>query len=90
MRFGDELQSNSHLLFYPGEIYLALFNLNNDETTISVKMSDLSKGLPYRNSNISSCAGTEIWGGKDYGVIKDTLSIAVEMHGCALFVLRCT
>ncbi|KAL8155462.1 hypothetical protein AgCh_000741 [Apium graveolens] len=73
-----------------GEIYLALFNLNNDETIISLKMSDLSKGLPYRNSNISSCAGTEIWGGKDYGLIKDTLSVALEMHGCALFVLRCT
>ncbi|KAK1401772.1 Alpha-galactosidase [Heracleum sosnowskyi] len=73
-----------------GKIYLAFFNLNHDETIISVKMSDLLKGLPYQNSNISSCAGTEIWGGKDYGVIKDTLSIAVEMHGCALFVLRCT
>ncbi|KAL1802240.1 hypothetical protein ACET3Z_030887 [Daucus carota] len=73
-----------------GEIFLALFNLNPDETTISVKMSDLSKGLPYSNWTISSCGAYEIWRDKYYGIIKKTLSVAVETHGCALFVLRCT
>uniref|UniRef100_A0A3N7FLE9 Alpha-galactosidase n=1 Tax=Populus trichocarpa TaxID=3694 RepID=A0A3N7FLE9_POPTR len=72
-----------------GEIYVALFNLNSEKTVISATISDLTKALPGKNLNATSCFGREVWSGKDFGEIKDSISMEVEMHGCALFVLNC-
>ncbi|CAK7332521.1 unnamed protein product [Dovyalis caffra] len=72
-----------------GEIYVALFNLNSEKTVISAKISDMSKALPGRNLNWTSCHGGEVWSKKDFGDIKDLISVEVEVHGCALFVLDC-
>ncbi|KAG5236188.1 alpha-galactosidase [Salix suchowensis] len=72
-----------------GEVYVALFNLNSEKTVISATISDLTGALPGRSLNATSCHGTEVWSGKDLGEIKDSISMEVEMHGCALFVLNC-
>lgn len=69
-----------------GEIYIAFFNLNPKKTVISAKTSDLAKVLPGKN--FVSCKGREVWSGQDF-VVKDSISMAVESHGCALFVLYC-
>ena len=71
-----------------GEIYLAFFNLNNAKTAISAEIADLGKALPGWKLN-PSCKGTEIWSGKDFGVMQKSVSTEVETHGCALFVLNC-
>ncbi|KAI9169986.1 hypothetical protein LWI28_020612 [Acer negundo] len=72
-----------------GEIYVAFFNLNTEKTVISTSISDLAKALPRENLNRASCKCREVWSGKDYGVIKQSISTAVETHGCVLFVLNC-
>lgn len=72
-----------------GEIYVAFFNLNPEKTVISAKVSDMAKVFPGKNLNQTSCKGREIWSGKDFGVTKDSISMAVEIHGSALFVLNC-
>ncbi|XP_011034052.1 PREDICTED: uncharacterized protein LOC105132323 isoform X2 [Populus euphratica] len=72
-----------------GQIYVALFNLNSVKIVISVKTSDMAKVLPGRNFNGTSCHGREVWSGKDFGKIEDLISMGVEVHGCALFVLNC-
>ncbi|PON40445.1 Glycoside hydrolase [Parasponia andersonii] len=72
-----------------GEVYVAFFNLNPVTTVISAKISDLAKALPSANLNESSCKYREVWSGKDYGVANQSISIAVETHGTALFVLNC-
>ncbi|KAL3726404.1 hypothetical protein ACJRO7_031317 [Eucalyptus globulus] len=71
-----------------GEIFLAFFNLNSDDMTISTLVSDLAKGLPGRT--VSSCTGYEIWSGTR--IDRPTLysiSRLVESHDCALYVLNC-
>ncbi|KAM7464678.1 hypothetical protein LguiA_032799 [Lonicera macranthoides] len=74
-----------------GEIYVAFFNLNSGKTLISARISDLVKAFPSKKLKVdASCSGQEVWSGRDFGVIKDTLSTTVEMHGCALFVLNCS
>ncbi|KAA8529650.1 hypothetical protein F0562_034250 [Nyssa sinensis] len=72
-----------------GEIYVAFFNLNPKKTIISAKLSDITKALPSKNLKDVSCMGKEVWSGKDLGVINQSISMAVETHGCALFVLNC-
>ncbi|EOY00670.1 Melibiase family protein [Theobroma cacao] len=71
-----------------GEIYLAFFNLNPEKTMISANIADLAKVVMRKNLNGASCKYREIWSGK-YGATKQLISIAVEMHGSALFVLLC-
>ncbi|GAY36223.1 hypothetical protein CUMW_020720 [Citrus unshiu] len=71
-----------------GEIYLAFFNLNNAKTTIWAEIADLSKAIPGWKIK-PPCKGTEIWSGKDFGVMKKSVWAEVETHGCALFVLNC-
>lgn len=70
-----------------GEIYLAFFNLSNEKTEIYAKTSYLGKILPDRR--IESCKGTEVWSGKNVITTQGTISMDVEIHGCALFVLNC-
>ncbi|KAK3005257.1 hypothetical protein RJ639_017023 [Escallonia herrerae] len=72
-----------------GEIYVALFNLNPRKTVVSTNIADLAKALPSRHLTGDSCSGQEVWTGKDYVAIK-SISVAVEAHGCALFVLNCS
>ncbi|XP_057948798.1 uncharacterized protein LOC131144274 [Malania oleifera] len=72
-----------------GEIYVAFFNLNAEKTVISAKISDLAKVFPRRNFSGVSCNHSEVWSGQDFGVTQSLISIAVEIHGCALFVLNC-
>ncbi|KAF2292786.1 hypothetical protein GH714_028939 [Hevea brasiliensis] len=73
-----------------GEIYVAFFNLNPEKTIISAKISDMAKVFPGKNWNQTSCRCREVWSGKDFGVLKDSITMAVEMHGSALFVLNST
>ncbi|KAL2547103.1 Melibiase family protein [Forsythia ovata] len=72
-----------------GEIYVAFFNLNPGKTVISTKITDLAKALPGGNLNTASCKCREEWSGKDFGVVKESLSIELASHGTALFVLNC-
>ncbi|KAF9603117.1 hypothetical protein IFM89_033842, partial [Coptis chinensis] len=73
-----------------GEIYLSFFNLSPGKMVISTKISDLDKVLPHRNLIPGSCKYWEVWTGKDYGVAKETISLAVATHDCALLVLECS
>ncbi|XP_030960864.1 uncharacterized protein LOC115982415 [Quercus lobata] len=72
-----------------GEIYVAFFNLNPVKTVISAMISDLARVVPGKKFNGTSCNCKEVWSGKDFGVIKQSISMTVEVHGCALFVLNC-
>nr|GMD24628.1 Glycoside hydrolase [Ipomoea batatas] len=71
-----------------GEIYLAFFNLNKETSVISTTTSDVAKALPERNLRDTTCSGRELWSGKSFGPVK-VLSITVQAHGSALFVLNC-
>nr|XP_004239141.1 uncharacterized protein LOC101245945 isoform X1 [Solanum lycopersicum] len=70
-----------------GEIYLAFFNLNNQVTKMSAKLSDITNAI---HATSSKCSGREVWSGTNLGAIKDSISMSVNAHGCALFVLNCT
>ncbi|XVF85070.1 hypothetical protein PTKIN_Ptkin17bG0088900 [Pterospermum kingtungense] len=71
-----------------GEIYLAFFNLNAEKNVISANVADFAKVLPWTNLNGTSCKYNEICSGKS-GMTKDLISIAMERHNSALFVLLC-
>ncbi|KAL0385455.1 UNVERIFIED_CONTAM: hypothetical protein Sradi_2939800 [Sesamum radiatum] len=73
-----------------GEIYVAFFNLDDDKAEVSMRIDDLAKAFPGKNFNTGSCKCREEWSGKDFGVVRDSLSTQVEIHGCALFVINCT
>ncbi|CAN8266426.1 unnamed protein product [Cochlearia groenlandica] len=73
-----------------GEVYVAFFNLNLVKTTISAKISDIAKALNKKNLEGALCKSHELWSGKDFGPTKDLVSIQVESHGSALFVLHCS
>ncbi|KAF8015651.1 hypothetical protein BT93_H1237 [Corymbia citriodora subsp. variegata] len=71
-----------------GEIFLAFFNLNSNAMTMSALLSDLAKALPGRT--VSSCTGSEIWtGAKIDRPTQYAVSISVQSHDCALYVLNC-
>lgn len=72
---------------FSGEIYLAFFNLNNQVTKMSAKLSDITNAI---HATSSKCSGREVWSGTNLGAIKDSISMSVNAHGCALFVLNCT
>ncbi|KAL5724924.1 hypothetical protein ACHQM5_008126 [Ranunculus cassubicifolius] len=72
-----------------GEMYLSFYNLCSEMMVISTKISDLSKAFPDRSIQKDSCKYTEVWNGKDCRVTNDSISIEVETHGCALFVINC-
>ncbi|XP_074309995.1 uncharacterized protein LOC141644383 [Silene latifolia] len=69
-----------------GEVYLALFNLNQAKTTISTQLSNLSKVLPGVSSGVAyKCS--EVWSGQACQISRDSISMDVEAHGAALLVL---
>ncbi|XP_073099317.1 alpha-galactosidase [Elaeis guineensis] len=72
-----------------GEIYLSFFNLNSWRMQISARISDLTAVLGSSFISKGSCNCKEVWSGKDFGTVRQTLSMMVEKHGCALFVLNC-
>ncbi|XP_021901280.1 probable alpha-galactosidase D isoform X2 [Carica papaya] len=69
-------------------IYVAFFNLEDGKRVISAKISDLATALPRAHLKGASCKCGEVWSGKDFGVVNDSMSMEVEAHGCALFVLN--
>ncbi|KAL5994978.1 hypothetical protein ACLOJK_025035 [Asimina triloba] len=71
-----------------GEIYVAFFNLNQQETIIWMKMEDLAKAFPTHN--LGSCKCTEVWSGEECKSKNKSLFAKVNGHGCALFVLNCS
>ncbi|KAF8052030.1 hypothetical protein N665_1625s0005 [Sinapis alba] len=74
-----------------GEVYVAFFNLNQVKTTVSAKISDIAKALQNKTHLVgASCKSHEIWSGKEFGPTKDSVTIQVESHGPALFVLQCS
>ncbi|XP_026442401.1 alpha-galactosidase-like [Papaver somniferum] len=76
-----------------GELYLAFFNLNSQETMITVRVSSLGllNSLPVKNSTAASsaCTYNEVWSRKEFGILKVTVSANIAPHGCALFVIDC-
>ncbi|WJX47469.1 hypothetical protein P8452_34152 [Trifolium repens] len=71
-----------------GEVYMAFFNLSDQQnTTIYAKTSFVSNVL--LDKSINSCQGKEVWSGKDVVTTQGTITMDVEVHGCALFVLYC-
>lgn len=72
-----------------GEVYVAFFNLSPVKTVISAKISDLSRALGCANLREASCKYREVWSGKDFGIAEQSISMEVETHGTALFVLNC-
>ncbi|KAI6694935.1 hypothetical protein NL676_022645 [Syzygium grande] len=88
----EELDQDSERICWKknmeGEIYLAFFNLNQDDMVIAAHVSDLAKGLPSRS--VTSCTGKEIWTDTDYiQPMNDTVAAMVDSHDSALFVLNC-
>ncbi|RZC61514.1 hypothetical protein C5167_023282 [Papaver somniferum] len=73
-----------------GEIYLSFFNLTPEKTTVSANISKLAAlFFPQRKFSKASCKYREIWSKKDFGIAKEeTISISINEHGCALFVLN--
>ncbi|TVT98296.1 hypothetical protein EJB05_56428 [Eragrostis curvula] len=72
-----------------GEIYLAFFNLDSKSRKISAKISDLGKvlGRKFVRKNLCSC--TEVWSGKDFGLMKEEISGVVNPHGSMVFEIKC-
>lgn len=55
-----------------------------------MKIADLGKALRGKNINTRSCEGREEWSRKEVAVVNDSVSVQVEVHGSALFVLNCS
>lgn len=72
-----------------GEIYLSFFNFNSWRMQISARISDLTAVLGSSFAGKGSCNCKEVWSGKDFGTVTQTLSMMVEKHDSALFVLNC-
>ncbi|XP_057833998.2 alpha-galactosidase isoform X1 [Cryptomeria japonica] len=85
-----------------GELYMALFNLRDVTSIISVKVKDVMeifKGGDINDKNESyhlnstserKCTYQDVWNDRDLGVISDKISMEIPSHGCALFVIHCS
>ncbi|GLJ05273.1 hypothetical protein SUGI_0015090 [Cryptomeria japonica] len=81
-----------------GEIYIAFFNLGPNTLTISAKTEDVIHTFHTDNDHMRTknelqakeCSGSEVWSGRDLGVVEDRIVIDVLSHGCALIKLTCT
>ncbi|KAL9226389.1 hypothetical protein vseg_002208 [Gypsophila vaccaria] len=67
-----------------GEVYLAFFNLNQVKTTISAPISELPRAFPGIVV-LQKC--TEVWSGQACRTDGQQISMDVEPHGTALFVI---
>ncbi|PNT70541.1 hypothetical protein BRADI_2g13523v3 [Brachypodium distachyon] len=72
-----------------GEIYLAFFNLDSTNRKISARISDLEKVLGKAFVRKHSCSCTEVWSGKNLGVVTEEISAVVNPHGSVLFEMTC-
>ncbi|RDY02974.1 hypothetical protein CR513_13500, partial [Mucuna pruriens] len=63
-----------------GETYVAFFNLNNEQTTISANIVDLAIVHPGKGK-LRLCAGTETWSGRTIKA-NNTFSANIPSHGC--------
>ena len=71
-----------------GEVYLSFVNLNPHRAQISTNTGDFTRVLPRSLLHRGSCKCSEVWTGKDFGIARQALSMMVEGHGCALFILN--
>ncbi|CAI8618893.1 unnamed protein product [Vicia faba] len=72
-----------------GELYLAFFNLSDQEMTIETTTLDLNRFLP--GGGLHTCQGTEVWTGQKI-VPRETrgmIAAEVGVHGCAIFAFTC-
>lgn len=66
-----------------GDHFAALFNLSDEERTVSVKISDLTvSGSETVKQNIA-----DFWTGERLSVDQETISMKLPAHGCAAFKL---
>lgn len=72
-----------------GEIYLAFFNLDSKNRKVTTRISDLEKvlGRAFVRKHLCSC--TEVWSGRDFGLVKDEISAVVNPHGSMVFEIIC-
>ncbi|KAL8161657.1 hypothetical protein V2J09_013146 [Rumex salicifolius] len=68
-----------------GEVYVAFFNLNQETSLISAKLSDVEKMLPGRKLDGSTCKCREVWSGHGYRIRRASISADVEPHGTIPF-----
>jgi hypothetical protein len=62
-----------------GDRYLAVFNISDDASDISVALSDL---------DITECTATEMWTGKSLGTLDKELTVTLPAHASALYQLH--
>ncbi|CAM0949326.1 unnamed protein product [Alopecurus aequalis] len=72
-----------------GEIFLAFFNLDSASRNITARISDLEKVLGTAFVRTRSCSCTEVWSGRNLGILKEEISAAVNPHGSVVFELMC-
>ncbi|XBI47152.1 hypothetical protein VPH35_111178 [Triticum aestivum] len=72
-----------------GEIYLAFFNLDSVSRKITARISDLEKVLGTAFVRKHSCSCSEVWSGRNLGLLEEEISAAVNPHGCVVFELMC-
>lgn len=73
-----------------GEIYLAFFNLGDSTSRkITARISDLEKVLGTPFVRKQSCSATDVWSGRNLGLLKEEISAVVNPHGSVVFELKC-
>ncbi|GAB4840477.1 hypothetical protein Ancab_021246 [Ancistrocladus abbreviatus] len=72
-----------------GEVYIAFFNLNTEKMLISTTTTNLARVLPGKRIIGFACKCREVWSGKEYNITGELISVEVEAHGSALFVVSC-
>uniref|UniRef100_A0A0A8XVW8 alpha-galactosidase n=1 Tax=Arundo donax TaxID=35708 RepID=A0A0A8XVW8_ARUDO len=72
-----------------GEIYLAFFNLDPTSRKMTARISELEKvlGRTFVRKHLCSC--TEVWSGKNFGLVKEEISAVVNSHGSTVFEIMC-
>lgn len=66
-----------------GQTYLALFNISDKETPLSISVSLSTLGL-------KSAQITDIWTGKNEGIRKEKVFVHLAPHSCKLYSLKST
>uniref|UniRef100_A0ACD5Z1K3 Uncharacterized protein n=2 Tax=Avena sativa TaxID=4498 RepID=A0ACD5Z1K3_AVESA len=73
-----------------GEIYLAFFNLDDTMSrNITARISDLEKVLGTSFVRKHSCSCTDVWSGRNLGLLKEEVSALVNPHGSVVSELMC-
>jgi hypothetical protein len=72
-----------------GEIYMAFFNLDSTNRKLTARISDLEKVLGTSFVRKHSCSCTDVWSGRDLGLLNEEVSAVVNPHGSVVFELMC-